>query len=187
MTKKHITLNKQQVSFIIRKSKRARRMRIAVYCNGDIVVTAPLGIKKNFIEKFIKNKSVWVLDKIDFFKSFIKSDLSIFNKKHYIDNKDKALRIISGRIEFFNTKMVFKYNDINIKNQKTKWGSCSKKGNLNFNYKIIFLSEKERDYIILHELCHLKEFNHSERFWLLICRLMPDYIKIKKELKKVIL
>lgn len=187
MTKKYITLDKQQVSFVIRKSKRARRMRIAVYCNGDIIVTAPLGIKENFIEEFIKNKSGWILGKIDFFKSFIKSDLSVFDKKHYKDNKDKALRIILDRIEFLNKKMAFKYNDINIKNQKTKWGSCSKKRNLNFNYKIIFLSDKARDYIILHELCHLKEFNHSERFWLLICQLMPDYIKIKKELKKIIL
>ncbi len=68
-------------------------------------------------------------------------------------------------------------------NQRTKWGSCSKKGNLNFNYKIALMPEKIADYIVVHELCHLKEFNHSRKFWNLVVKIIPDYLEIKKELK----
>jgi predicted metal-dependent hydrolase len=87
------------------------------------------------------------------------------------------------RIEYYNQYYGFKYNKINIKNQKTRWGSCSKKGNLNFNYKILFLSAETRDYIVVHELCHLKEFNHSKKFWNLVAETIPNYLQIRKNLK----
>ena len=74
-------------------------------------------------------------------------------------------------------------NKINIKNQKTRWGSCTKSKNLNLNYKIIFLPKKHQDYIIVHEMCHLKEFNHSHKFWSLVSKTLPDYLEIKVELR----
>ncbi|MBL7022319.1 M48 family metallopeptidase [Patescibacteria group bacterium] len=104
-------------------------------------------------------------------------------KEDYLKYKDKALKLAQERIQFYNIKYKFKYNKIRIRNQKTRWGSCSQKGNLNFNYRIIFLSEQMRDYIIVHELCHLKEFNHSKRFWKLVSSILPDYKKIRKDLK----
>ncbi len=79
------------------------------------------------------------------------------------------------RIKYFNKKYGFHYNKINVKNQKTRWGSCSKKRNLNFNYKILFLPEKARDYIIVHELCHLRELNHSRNFWGLVAKIFPEW------------
>ena len=84
----------------------------------------------------------------------------------------------------FNKIYKFKYNKINIKNQKTRWGSCSVKGNLNFNYKIALLPEKLAEYIVVHELCHLGEFNHSYKFWKLVEKTIPDYLEIKEDLKK---
>jgi predicted metal-dependent hydrolase len=88
------------------------------------------------------------------------------------------------RVEHFATVYGFKYNRVSIKNQKTRWGSCSKKGNLNFNYKIFLLSPDMRDYIIVHELCHLKELNHSRKFWTLVEEIVPDYRIARKALKK---
>ncbi len=88
------------------------------------------------------------------------------------------------RLEYFNKFYGFKINKINIKNQKTRWGSCSKKGNLNFNYKIALVGDGLADYIIVHELCHLKEFNHKQKFWNLVALAIPDYLAIKRELKK---
>ena len=105
------------------------------------------------------------------------------NKK-YKENKVKALLIIKDRIEYFNTIYNFKWNRIVIRNQKTRWGSCSKKGNLNFNYKIALLPPKSADYIIVHELCHLGEFNHSQKFWDLVAKTIPDYKEIRKDLRK---
>ena len=67
------------------------------------------------------------------------------------------------------------YNQFRIKEQKTRWGSCSKRNNLNFNWKIIMAPEKVIDYVIIHELCHLVHFNHSKEFWNLLAFYMPDY------------
>ena len=106
------------------------------------------------------------------------------SRKDYLKYKNQALELAIGRVNFFNTIYKVSFNKINIRNQKTRWGSCSTRGNLNFNYKILFLSERARDYIIVHEICHLKQFNHSKNFWSLVGLGMPDYIEIRKELKK---
>ncbi|MDD5433102.1 MAG: M48 family metallopeptidase [Candidatus Pacebacteria bacterium] len=104
-------------------------------------------------------------------------------KKDYLKYKDQAMALAQNRIEYFNKIYGLKYNKINIKNQKTRWGSCSKKGNLNFNYKIALLPERLADYIIVHELCHLKEFNHGQKFWNLVAKAVPEYSKLKRGLK----
>src|SRR3989344_2593932 len=101
----------------------------------------------------------------------------------YIKNKERAREIVRQKLNDFNNIYGFTYNRVSIKNQRTKWGSCSSKGNLNFNYKIVFLPEHLANYLIVHELCHLKELNHSKSFWLLVEKTIPDYKKCKKELK----
>jgi len=94
--------------------------------------------------------------------------------------------LVKDKIEVFNKIYgLIPLNRIAIRNTKSRWGSCSTKGNLNFNYRIVFLPPKLADYLIVHELCHLKEFNHSKRFWDLVARAVPDYKKLQKELKKI--
>src|SRR5439155_5288643 len=107
-----------------------------------------------------------------------------FGSDGYELYKDKALEMVTERLTALNKSYYrFKFNMLVIKSQKTRWGSCSKKQNLNFNYKILFLPTKIRDYIMIHELCHLKEFNHSRRFWKLVAKSIPEYYKITEELK----
>ncbi len=105
------------------------------------------------------------------------------NQSSYLKNKEKARELVKERLGHFNQFYGYKWNKIAIRNQKTRWGSCSKKGNLNFNYKIALLSPEKADYIIVHELCHLKEFNHSQDFWNLVAKTIPDYKKIRISLK----
>ena len=102
----------------------------------------------------------------------------------YLKYKEFARRLVNERIEYFNSVYGFKVGRVAIRNQKTRWGSCSKRGNLNFNYKIVLLPSHLADYIIVHEICHLGEFNHSKRFWSLVAKTVPDYLKVRKELKK---
>ena len=92
---------------------------------------------------------------------------------------------MENRISYFNKIYNFEINRIAIKNTSTRWGSCSSKRNLNFNYKIIYLKPYLADYLIVHELCHLGELNHSKKFWKLVEKVIPDYVKINKELKKI--
>ena len=170
-------------SYKLKRSKRAKRMRLAVYCDGAVVVTSPLRIEQSIIEKFIFDKKQWVLDKIQFFKNIEGKTVRVFSHKDYLENKDKAFVLVSKRVGFYNKIYGFSFNKIFIKNQKTRWGSCSRKQNLNFNYKIVFLPQEHQNYIIVHEICHLKEFNHSRKFWALVEKTFPNYLDIKKELR----
>jgi hypothetical protein len=158
-------------------------MRLAVYCDGSFVVTAPRYVSENIIEQFIVQKSQWVIDKLEYFKKFSGQVIIKGTKKDYAEHKEQALALVQNRVEHFNKFYGFKVSKINIKNQKTRWGSCSKKGNLNFNYKIALVGDRLADYIIVHELCHLKEFNHKQKFWNLVALAIPDYSEIKRGLK----
>lgn len=75
------------------------------------------------------------------------------------------------------------YNGITVRNQKTRWGSCSSKGNLNFNYRLYYMPEELMDYVIIHELCHRKYMNHSKEFWDEVSRYCPDYATKRQKLK----
>lgn len=105
------------------------------------------------------------------------------SKKHYLQNKSEARKIILQTLIFFADLYGVKYKKVAVKNQKTRWGSCSKSGNLNFNYKIAFLPKEQRDYILVHEVCHLIEFNHSKRFWAEVEKTIPNYKEIRKKIK----
>lgn len=157
---------------------------MAVYCGGDFVVTAPQNMGQSIIEQFIMKKSRWIIDKIAYFKKFPVKMFAKSGKRDYLKYKENALALAESRINYFNKQYGFLINTINIKNQKTRWGSCSRKGNLNFNYKIALLSQRLADYIIVHELCHLGEFNHSYKFWNLIAKTIPDYRDLRNELRK---
>lgn len=180
-----IKLKEKSISYLIKKSNKAKRMRIAIYCDNSVVVTVPRNITENFVENFLVEKTDWLLGKIDFFSQIKNSYILKLEKGDYLKNKEKAFLLIFERVRHFNKIYGFKYNKIFIKNQKTRWGSCSVKKNLNFNYKILFLPDNLRDYIIVHELCHLGEFNHSRRFWNLVGKTFPNFREVKNQLKLV--
>lgn len=107
------------------------------------------------------------------------------NQKEYLAHKESARKLVHERLEYFNQFYGFKYNKVVIRNQKTRWGSCSRHGNLNFSYKLALLEPRLSDYIIVHELCHLQEFNHSKAFWSLIAQQFPDHKLIRGKLKHI--
>lgn len=183
-TQKQITLHDRQVDYTLRKSTRARRMRLSVCCDGSVVVTTPYGFEESIAERFLREKAQWLLSKISFFKQFEGCIVLRHSKADYVKYKADAYRLARERVAHFNVAYGFAVNAINIKNQKTRWGSCSRKGNLNFNYKIVLLPQRLADYIVVHELCHLGEFNHSRRFWDLVARAIPDHAELRKELRK---
>ncbi|MBP9822036.1 MAG: M48 family metallopeptidase [Candidatus Pacebacteria bacterium] len=104
-------------------------------------------------------------------------------RKEYLAHKESARKLVHERLEYFNQLYNFKYNKVAIRNQKTRWGSCSRRGNLNFSYRLALMEPRLADYIIVHELCHLKEFNHSQNFWDLVAQQFPDYRELRKRLK----
>ena len=105
--------------------------------------------------------------------------------RKYKKLKHHAAALVKEKIAEINKLYNFSFNRVCVKNHKSRWGSCSKKGNLNFNYKIIHLPMELAEYIVVHELCHLKELNHSSRFWALVAKAVPDYKACRKKLKAV--
>jgi predicted metal-dependent hydrolase len=104
-------------------------------------------------------------------------------KKHK-PQAEKLVQQIIQEIHDSHNK-TFKYNRITIRNQKTRWGSCSSRGNLNFNYRVVFLPHSLAKYLVVHELCHLIELNHSKAYWKLVEEILPNHKELRKELKKV--
>jgi len=163
-------------------------MRLVVYCDGSVIATMPRWTPESFMEKFIREKAGWILGKLLKFQDpkYAKSRiLGRTRRRDYLENKKQALVLVEKKLDYFNRYYGYAFSQISIRNQKTRWGSCSRKGNLNFNWKIIFLAERQQDYIIVHELCHLGEFNHSHKFWRLVEKTVPDYKEIRKEIRRM--
>ena len=184
--KKEVHIDNSLLQYSVKKSKRAKRMRIAVYCDCSIVITSPQSVTETQIQKFIRLKSDWILKKIVFFSSLqIQPDIAIQSEQHYSQHKEKALKAITRRVRQLSEKYKLEPNEIRVKMLKTKWGSCSGKKNLNFNYKLIFLDQDLQGYVIIHELCHLKELNHTKKFWAHVESLMPQYTLMRNRMKSI--
>lgn len=104
--------------------------------------------------------------------------------QHYLKNKERARNVILGKAEKYSLLYGYTLKKVAIRNQKTRWGSCSEKGNLNFSYKLLFLPDHLADYIVVHEICHLQELNHSQKFWDLVAKTIPDHKRKRAELRK---
>jgi predicted metal-dependent hydrolase len=172
------------INFKINKSKRFKRMRLVVNRDMSVVANAPYGLPNVLIYNFLKAKTPWVIKSLNYFKKFQNLPVVKTSRKDYLENKLTALSLAKNKVLYWNQFYKFNVGRVGIKNQKTRWGSCSRKGNLNFNYKIVHLSEKLVDYLVVHELCHLKEFNHSKNFWQLVGQTIPNYKILRTELKK---
>jgi predicted metal-dependent hydrolase len=103
--------------------------------------------------------------------------------KHYLEHKEAARKLVHEKLEYWNQFYGFAYNRVAIRNTRRCWGSCTSLKNLNFSYKLLFLPPHLQDYIIVHELCHLKELHHKESFWALLAEQIPAYEASITELK----
>ena len=182
---KQIQLSDRQIDYTLRVSGRARWVRMAVHNDGRVVVTVPRRFDQSLIERFILKKSGWVLGKVDHFKRISDAQLLRGAVPDYSHSKDEAIALAQERVKFFSDEYGFKFSKVSVRNQKTRWGSCSRRGNLSFNYRILFLPAEQRDYVVVHEVCHLEQFNHSRKFWDLVARATPNYLEIRRQLRGV--
>jgi hypothetical protein len=106
-------------------------------------------------------------------------------KSHFREHKEAALILVTQKVAEFNKYYNFRLGNIRVKNTKTRWGSCSRVGNLNFHYKILMLPPELADYVIVHEICHLKHFNHSRNFWDEVEKMCPNCKEKAKKLRSL--
>jgi predicted metal-dependent hydrolase len=183
--RKKININGKDIEYVFRRIKSSKSVKLAIYQDGHFVVTAPKWYPIYVVNKFIEEKSQWIFDKVKDIDFSLLQQKKLYAVADYKKNVELARAIVISRLEFFNCHYDFHYKRVAIKNQKTCWGSCSQNKNLNFNYKIIKLPEEMRDYVIVHELCHLQELNHSQKFWKLVAEAVPNYRDLRRKLKNI--
>ena len=160
---------------------KSRRKTIAIQVNSDLSVTvrAPYGVTEKYIEEFLNKNEAWISKRMNEIKVKRKSVESGNVENVTLDKikilADRALEIIPARVEYFARIIGVTYGNITIRNQKTRWGSCSSKGNLNFNCLLMLAPPEVLDYVVVHELCHRKQMNHSKAFWTEVEKVFPDY------------
>lgn len=184
--KEQIVLGGEPVNYVLRLSDRAKYLRAAVYPGGEVIVTAPKRASARSVSQFLQLKAGWLLHAVKRLRS-VAPRSAISNRAaryEFLKHRVAARELVLKKVAHFNSFYNFRIGTVSIRNQKTRWGSCSKAGDLNFNYKIVKLPERLVDLIIVHELCHLAEMNHSRRFWLRVAEQIPEYKDRTKELKK---
>lgn len=182
--KQDVIIDNHFVSYTVKRHSRAKHLSLAVFPGGEVVVTMPPGLRLDAVQMFIKKKAAWLIEKIHALQRVAPRQSKIASRGEYLAYKDRALALAKERIAFLRNIYGVKVNRVTVRNQSSRWGSCSKKGNLNFNYRIVFLPPSQLDYVIAHELAHLREFNHSPKFWQLVSRVSSSYRRIRKELRK---
>ena len=166
-----------EVSFY--SSKKAKNLIINIKKNNQIKVAVPLNVSFDEAVKFTLSKSKWIKN----------TQLKLSKKIILHDNYDKNLarKMLIDRLIKISKKTGLSFNKVSIRNQKTRWGSCSFANNISLNIKLINLPEKLIDYVIYHELVHTVEKNHSSNFWNLLNHYLPESKKLNKELNNYVI
>lgn len=172
-----------EIPYKVIKRKNARRITLSVKSNNSIVVSGPKSARLSQITDFVNANQSWLSKNFNIEK-FVNSTLLENSRLEFLEYKVPALRLLRERVEHFNQHYQYEYNKITIRDQSSRWGSCSTGKNLNFNYRLYFLPEELRDYVVVHEICHLKEMNHSYKFWALVFETIPNYKVLRKKLRK---
>lgn len=161
-----------------------KTLTVQITREGNIVVRAPKRMAKRLIVKFLKENEDWIRTRQQEIKEASYSQISKgLTEKERADYIEQAKAVISKKAAYYAQIMGVTYNRITIRDQKTRWGSCSAKGNLNFNWKLMLAPEKVLDYVVIHELAHRREMNHSSRFYAVLAEVMPEYKEWQKWLR----
>lgn len=168
---------------------RSRRKSLAIEITPElqVVVRAPAQMPVREINAFVQEKDDWIRAHLQRMaeKKRLREQCreQALSKEELQELAAQAMKLIPQKVRYYAPIIGVTYGRITIRNQRTRWGSCSGKGNLNFNCLLLLMPEEVLDYVVVHELCHRKEMNHSARFWEKVEKILPDYRQRRKWLK----
>lgn len=169
---------------LVRSGRKTLALQITP--QGEIVVRAPMKTSMQKIDSFVAEHAGWIHRHLseqqsreaepDYGRKLAQAEITAL--------RQQAETVIPGRVRYYADKLGVSYGRITIRGQKTRWGSCSSRGDLNFNYLLMLAPPDVLDSVVAHELCHRKQMNHSERFYAELYGIMPDYDNCHNWLKK---
>ena len=159
-----------------------KTISIVVKPNGEVEVRCPKRCAKRDVEAFVLSREAWIRKHLETISQRPKAP--VLSEAERKSLAAKAAEILPEKVHCFANQMGVSYGRITIRSQRTRWGSCSVKGNLNFNCLLMLCPEEVQDYVVVHELCHRKEMNHSSAFWAEVERYCPDHRIHRKWLKE---
>lgn len=168
------------VPYQIIKSDR-KTIAIQIKPDGQVVIRCPKRMRIEEARRFVESKADWIEKHL---AKRALQDVAKYTAKEIEQLREQARKLVTERVKFYAPIIGVSYGQIAIRTQHTRWGSCSSKGNLNFNCLLALVPPEVLDYVVVHELCHRKELNHSARFWNEVERILPDYKTRRSWLKE---
>ena len=167
------------------RSKR-KTIGLQVKADGQVIVRAPLKMAEAEVQEFVIKHEDWIRKQQERVQKNMQEQSAVekLTTQEIQQLADQALKVIPERVAYYAPKVGVTYGNITIRNQKSRWGSCSAKGNLNFNCLLMLAPPEVIDSVVVHELCHRKEMNHSKKFYDEVLRVFPDYQKGNQWLKE---
>lgn len=173
-----------ELSVDLRRVKKSRHLRLSITADGRVLLTRPFWVSERRALIFLEEKRAWLTAKWRELQARPNTGVRRGGREEYLHYKTEARALVLKKLDQFNNFYHFNYRRLSIRNQRSRWGSCSKNGGLNFNYRVLFLPEPLLDYVIVHELCHLQELNHGPIFWNLVAKVVPDYLDRRRALRE---
>lgn len=173
---------------LIRSARKT--IAIEVKKDGSVIVRAPRQCARSVIEGIVREKQDWILKKQQEAVQKVReqeekrSELPTWSEADEQRARLLARHVLTQKTKLYASLMQVNYGKITIRDQKTRWGSCSSKGNLNFNWRLILAPEAVQDYVVVHELAHRLQMNHSPAFWKIVEQILPDHQMQRRWLKE---
>ena len=165
---------------LVRSSRKT--LAVQIRADGTVIARAPLRMPKERILGFLSEKASWIctqqgrMQEREKMRQQACIHLDAAQEKEL---RERAKAVLAQRTAYFARQIGVTYGRITVRDQKTRWGSCSQTGNLNFNFRRILAPSEVLDYVVVHELCHRRQMNHSAQFWQEVAQVLPDYRKRK--------
>ena len=161
---------------LVRSSRKT--LAVQIRAEGTVIARAPLRMSKDRILCFLSEKASWIrmqqgkMQERENMRQQARIHLDAAQEKEL---RERAKSVLAQRTAYFARQIGVTYGRITVRDQKTRWGSCSQTGNLNFNFRLILAPLEVLDYVVVHELCHRRQMNHFAQFWPEVARVLPDY------------
>ena len=170
---------------VIRSARKS--LGLEVRDANTVLARIPTRVSDRELKAFVENHRSWILEKTEVMAEREEKRKSTPAPPPELLSKTDRMKIqlkIGKRVRHYCEAMGVTVGYVTVKNQKTRWGSCSAKGNVNFNYQLAFLPDELLDYVVIHELAHRRHMNHSRAFWAEVEKYCPDYLERREQLKE---